>query len=433
MVPARTIVLWAAILGGIVYLAILNNARVTFFIAPEMSMELHVLWPVLGAFFLGALCVGILYSVEGVTGFFSSIRKSAQEKRIRRATLLYDLGMERVSTGQQREAGKFFTKALGLNGEHIPSLLALGTLRREEGDLTEAINLHSRAKGLNEKSAAALLELAEDYFRAEQFVYAVSTLKEAQKIVRKSLPVMRRLRDVYTRVGNVQEAIVAQKEVIDYSPVAVEKEERRTLAALKYESAMELMNAEKLAESIDALNGAINSDGQFIPAYIKLAEAYEKSGKQRAAKKTLESAFKATRSIIPLKALEIYLRAKGENSAALDNYRWASGLAPDDEELRILLAGAYLENGDHDSARQELGKIKGPLASSTLRQLMEGKIIHHGDTSANPALEALDKAYAREMDMFFRFICQSCGIVTPEYSGRCPSCGQWGAIKLLLL
>ncbi|MDH5510970.1 MAG: hypothetical protein OEZ32_11550 [Nitrospinota bacterium] len=434
MAPFRVIVLWSLFAVGILYLAYFNSdAWVPFYISPELSMELPVMAPVLAAFFLGALCVAILYSVESVSGFFSSIRKSAEEKRMRRATTLYDTGMERLTTGQRKEGEKFFTKALGLNGEHIPSLLALGIIRREEGDLTEAINLHSRAKGLNEKSAAAMLELAEDYFRAEQFVYAVSTIKEAQKIVRKSLPAMRRIRDVYIRVGNIEEAISAQRAVIDNSPVAMEKEERNKLAGLIYQKAMELVEAGKLEEARDALSRAIYDDNQFIPAYIKLAEVYEKLGKSRNARKTLESGFKATRSIIPLKTLELYLRAKDENTAVVDTYRWAKGMAPENEEIRILLVGAYLHNGLPDTARLELSEIKGPLAGSTLAQLMEGKIIHHGDTSDNPAIQALEKAYQREMNVFFRFTCGSCCAITPEYSGRCPSCGQWGSVGQLLL
>ncbi|MDH5637887.1 MAG: hypothetical protein OEZ04_05300 [Nitrospinota bacterium] len=433
MVPLRILILFAAIIGGVLYLAIFNDAWVPFYLSPELSMELPVMVPVMGSFFLGALCVAIFFSVDSLADFFSSIRKSAEEKRTRRATTLYNMGMERLTTGQRREAEKFFTKALGINGEHIPSLLALGVMRREEGDLTEAINLHSKAKGLNEKSAAAMLELAEDYFRAEQYVYAVSTIKEAQKIVRKSLPAFRRIRDVYVRVGNLEEAIVAQKAVIDNSPVAMEKEERNRLAGLIYQKAMGHIEEGKPEEARDALNNAIYDDSQFVPAYIKLAEVYEKLGKSRNARKTLESGFKATRSIIPLKALELFLRAKDENNAVVDTYSWAKGLAPENDEIRILLVAAYLHNGLPDTARLELSEIKGPLAGSTLAQLMEGKIIHHGDTSDNPALESLEKAYQRELNMFFRFVCGSCFAVAPEYSGRCPSCGQWGTVKQLLL
>ena len=431
MVSIRFAILWAAVAAGMLYLAYLNPDSVHFTLSTGKSMDLPLMIPVMAAFFLGALCVPILYSVESVTGFFSSMKRKAMERRGRRAGQLYELGSERMMTGSRRDAAKYLSKALALNPDHFPSLLALGAMRRRDGDLTEAIKLHSRARGLNERSAAALLELAEDYYKAEQFVNAVSTLMEAQKIAGESLPAMERIRDVYVRAGNLKEAIATQRKVVENLPVAREPEGRGALAALMYQEAADFLSGSRLAESRDGLKAAIRADSRFVPAYLKLAEVYERMGEAREARKTLEWGYKSTLSLIPLKALELYLRAKGEREKVVEIYLWARGFAPDDMAVRLLLAAAYIDKGDAEAAQRELSGVGGPMADVTLRALIEGKI-HRAQKSDLLAVEALNKAYDREMEEFFHFTCSACGAVAPEYSGRCPRCGKWDGLRPVL-
>ena len=433
MITLRLAILWAAVGGGTLYLAYMNkdSEAVPFVLSPEISMNLPVMAPVMAAFFLGALSVPILYSVDTVVGYFTSLRKSAEEKRRRRAVALYELGVERLMAGGLREAEKFFSKALALNPDHALSLLALGRMKREDGDLTGAIALHSKAKGLNEKSVAALLELAEDYYKAEQFVNAVSSLSQARKLAKDSLPAMERIRDVYARVGNFKEAVAAQKIALENLPMAREPEGRKILCGLMFEEAMEHLKKTRLDEAAAGMKDILRQDDQFIPAYLKLAEIYEKQGSPKNVRKTLEWGFKSTRSLIPLKALELYLRAKGE-AGLVEIYRWALGLSPEDGAARLMLAGAYLEKGEVDNAQAELDQLKGPMAVSALRHMMEARInrAKNGDSSPMPSLE---KAYERQVDEFFRFLCSGCGVVSGEYAGRCPQCGQWNTLKPLLV
>ena len=433
MLRLLSTLLVAIIIGGLLYLIYMNPGWHQFVIAPGKVLEVPLMGTVLAGFFLGGATFILVFFFMTVEGFWGALKKNAADKRTRRVSVLYELALEKLMVGSRYEAEKLFYKALGINPDHIPTLVILGKMRREDGALTDAIELHSKAKGLDSQNPAALLELAEDYIKSEQFVNAVSTLKEVRGLAATALPPMEKLRDVYVRVNNLSEAIKVQRKVVDYSLAANERQERKKLTALMYEEAVGLLDNNRLDEARGLLKSAISEDAQFIPAYLKLAEAHEFSGAPSNAKKALEWGFKSTHSLIPLKALEIYLMAKGEKNSVLEYYKWAVGLAPSNDALRILLAGAYLDTGDKESSLAELGKLKGQLASSPLRHIMELKISYMSNGSGeSEAAKGAEKAYESAMKEFFHFICSTCGEISPNYAGRCPSCGEWNGIRPLM-
>jgi len=385
----------------------------------------------MASFITGALTLMLLYFYDAVTDTIIGARRRSEQKREKRVAALYETGVERLLIGNRREAEKFFRKALAHDHEHIPSLVSLGKMLREDGEITEAIKLHSRARGLGQTNIAALLELADDYVASEQFANAVSMLQQVRQIAGKSLPPLTKIRDIYVRVKNLPEAISIQKKIVSIATLKQVEEERRMLVALTYEQSLEFLAEGKFYDARDGFKSVIRSDYLFIPAYLKLAEVYERIGSPKDATKTLEKGFKATHSIVVLKALEMFLLARKETALVVENYKWAKGLLPNEDMIRLFLAEAYMRNSDIVSARQEIESLNGKLGGMTLYHLVKGKI-RHVEQNVDLALESLGEAYQSEVSGFFHFTCSSCNHMSQEYSGRCRNCGQWNTFQPVL-
>jgi len=331
----------------------------------------------------------------------------------------------------RRAAEKLFRKTLAHDPDNVPALVALGKMRREEGAVLEAIKLHSHAKGIDPRSLSALLELSEDYVAAEQYVNAVSILNQTRELAGRSIPPLEQIRNIYINVRNWKEAQITQKKIIGLSKGEKARKEKRTMAALHYEDALEELADGRLEEARAGFKSTIKLDSQFVPAYLKLAEVEDKLGRRKETVSALEKGFKATKSIIILKALETLLFTRGEDARVLEELKWAKNLMPEEDVIRLFLSMAYMRVGDYELARHEMESLNGRLESMTLYYLVEGKI-RHNENNLDLALGSLDDALNQEMSTFFHFTCSSCNQLSKDFSGRSGACGAWNSLEAVL-
>ena len=425
--PARLIAFLLIVLAGLLYITTLNTSPLSVTLYPGLTMSLPLAVILMAAFFIGVVAVMLLYFYDAVANLFSNLKKSSEAKRAERVLRLYESAAERLMMENRREAEKLLKKALAHQPNHAPSLIALGKMRREEGAVSEAIKLHAKARGLEPENIAALFELAEDYIASEQFANAVSILQEALALAGRSLPPLLKIRDVYLRARNWAGALETQRKIVSLAPWDRAEDERRMLAALTYESAMDGMAAGKLDEAKDGLKAVLRGDDQFVPAYLKLAEIYARNDSRRDAVKILEKGFRVSRSIVILMALESLLLSWNEVEKAVGELRWAKNILPDDDVVRLFLAEAYLRHGDYPAARWEIEGINGRLSGMALFHLVEGKA-SRGENNIDMALDSMDKAFELAAAGFMRFTCSNCGVITSDYAGRCRSCGAWNCM-----
>ncbi|VAX24158.1 hypothetical protein MNBD_NITROSPINAE02-2256, partial [hydrothermal vent metagenome] len=246
-----------------------------------------------------------------------------------------------------------------------------------------------------------------------------------------SLPPLYRIREIYINVRNWEEAHNTQKQIIALTPRKMVGDEKKVQAALVYETSVDHMNAGQAEQARAGFRSVLSYDNTFIPAYLKLAEAEENLGWSQDAITILEKGFKATRSILILKALEEVLFARGEGQKGVDELKWAKNLAPSEDVIALFLADAYMREGDFVSARREIELLESRLEGLTLFHLIEGKI-RQGENNTDQAMESLNNAYMQERVTMFRFSCAKCNNSASEYSGRCKACGQWNSLEVTL-
>ena len=426
--PIRLILFFAITTVGVLFLAFLNPDEVPVKLYPGFSLNLTPAIIIILSFTLGVFSVFFLYFYDTLAGTLEKWRKSSELGRTEKVAALFVAAKEKLVLGLKKDAAKLYKKALSINPEHTPSLIAVGTIAREEGEIADAITFHSKAKGVDPQSVEALLELASDYVEAEQFANAVTTLNEAKKIAVRSYPLLSRIRDIFIKVENWPESLSAQRNTLDAAPREKFEEEQKIMAALLFETGLEQFNAGDYGAARDRFREAIKSDPTFTPAYLKLAETEELAGWNKDAEKILEKGFKKTRSLIILKFLEAYLVSLGEPERAAAELRWARNLAPEEPLIRLFLAGSALASGDHESAKNEISHINGTLRETTLFHIVEGSV-HGAENNTTQAMESLKAAYKTEMASIFHFTCSSCHWTYREYAGRCKQCGSWNTFE----
>ena len=426
--PIRLILFFAITTVGVLFLAFLNPDEVPVKLYPGFSLNLTPAIIIILSFTLGVFSVFFLYFYDTLAGTLEKWKKSAELGRTEKVAALFVAAKEKLVLGLKKDAAKLYKKALSINPEHTPSLIAVGAIAREEGEIADAITFHSKAKGVDPQSVEALLELASDYVEAEQFANAVTTLNEAKKIAVRSYPLLSRIRDIFIKVENWPESLSAQRNTLDAAPREKFEEEQKIMAALLFETGLEQFNAGDYGAARDRFREAIKSDPTFTPAYLKLAETEELAGWNKDAEKILEKGFKKTRSLIILKFLEAYLVSLGEPERAAAELRWARNLAPEEPLIRLFLAGSALASGDHESAKNEISNINGTLRETTLFHIVEGSA-HGAENNTTQAMESLKAAYKTEMASIFHFTCSSCHWTYREYAGRCKQCGSWNTFE----
>lgn len=430
--PIRLIVLLAGVLAGVLYLAFLNPDSVPVKLYPGFTVNLTPPVIAIASFIIGVVSVFLLYFYDTIGDVLARMRVNGKIKRIEKVNALNVAAREKLLLGVQKEASKLFSKALSINPDHLPSLLSLGTIAREKGAVSEAITTHSKARGIDPKSVEALLELGADYVAAEQYANAVSALTEARKIAHRSYPLLVRIRDIFVAVENWPEALAVQRQIINMADRDMGILERKMLASLLFETALEHHDRGEYSKAMDRYRETLRSDNKFIPAYLKLAEAQQLSGWEKDAIKTLEKGFKKTRSLIILKFLEALFISKGQADRVAAELRWARDVAPDEPIIRLFLASASFLAGDYQAARNEIAHINGGLKNSTLFHLLKGNT-QRSENNIDQALKSLEEAYKSEMSSLFRFFCTTCHKRSREYASRCDECGSWNSFEPTLI
>ncbi len=426
--PLRLLIFFVLLAGGVFSLAYLNNVPYPVALSPGWVINLSAASLFTVGLLVGVVSVFLLYLYDVFADGLKRLKDKVTLSRGAKVEELYREAGDRLLLEDDRDGLRLLERALGIDKNHVPSLIALGRARRLDGRVSEAIELHSRAKAADPASVAALLELAEDYVADRQFANAIASLADlAADRIGSGRP-RARMRDIYLAVGNVDEAVKAQQGVVDAAPSDRKKTERETLTGLLYEQARRRAEEGGFAAAADGYRQVLRNDPSFLPATLRLAELTDRQGRTEEALKTLERGFRRSGSPLLAKAMEGLLRARGEDDRGTSQLMWAKNIAPDSGAIRLLLIASLLRNERLDEAEKELIGAASVADRSPLYHLLVAETARLSGDQTKIALP-LETALNREMALLFRFACESCGSVTEEYAGRCPACGTWNGLN----
>jgi len=425
------LVLTVAIVVAIAfYVSIFNPGSIDFNLTRNVSYQIPLVVIILAAIFVGAFLVAFMNIVNAFGRGISHLQSSVYDSKLKKIHRPYDKGMEYLEAGYNKEAEEEFRKVLDKDPKHLPSLIELGKLMLIKGNGDEAVKLHNRAFVLDKGNLEIAFSLAEDYAAVGRYQKARSILEEAKGLGGDRLVTLNKLRNVCMAGGLWEEALKAQKEIVQHTgDIKQAEKERGVLNGIHHELGQAALEEGRSGDALKEFRAILKSERRFAPAYAGMGDAYLAVGKENEALRAWEEGYSATSCISLLKKQEVVFMKKEDPGSVISLYKKAMALNPENAGINYLLGLMYLRLEMMEEALQEFKTVqeKG-MAVPGMWSLM-ANIYEKTDKQELAAQE-----YKREIDRLGQslslFKCSSCGEPSPQWKGRCERCGEWNTYQI---
>ena len=278
-----------------------------------------------------------------------------------KADLYHRMGLIKVRQGQARQAIGHFEKALSVSGNHRATLSSLTDVYLDAGDFKQAVAykrhvLDDVVDG--EERYALLLEIADIWEKREKSLpKAVEALEEARDLKPNDLPLLTRMVGLYSQVGNWN----AMADLLERMADGEQDPNRK--ATFLYTVAQLYRDADKLGDSaraVEMFDRVLDIQPQKLEAFERinklLTDAKEWKQLERAYRKMLK---RGTGSNTELEHTLwhglgiIYRDRMSDPRSALEAFKMALRLHPDDSTERQIVAELYEVVGEHEAASSE--------------------------------------------------------------------------------
>ncbi|MFV9503900.1 MAG: tetratricopeptide repeat protein [Oscillochloridaceae bacterium umkhey_bin13] len=267
-------------------------------------------------------------------------------------------GQVALQRGDPARASELFTVALDRNGSFFPANVLLARLAADQGDWATALR-HRRAVAASNPGPASQLALAqtlrlsgiEGWAEAEQVLIplAVSRADAAIELGR-----------LYNDAGQPEVALSAYRD-------ALRLDRRNSAAAFELGETLVAQGEYLAAEQ--ALRDALRFDERNLDARLALADLYQGplANPGRADAEYRTALAQGVRDAERLERIGDAAKANGTNEQAINAFRQALELRPDDPTLHYKLGQSYAAAGRLELAEQQLQQALERTGDPTLR------------------------------------------------------------------
>ncbi len=219
--------------------------------------------------------------------------------------------------------------------------LKVGYAYMENGMLNEAMREFERARELKPKSARIPLAMAQIYEGMGDHRKAEELFNVAVSYNPRFVKGYHTLADFQMRMGNEAAAMTALKAATDLSPNNPDRQ---------VEFGKLLIKAGRPEEAELAFKNALKHSSKNADLHTEIGEAYLAAGMDDRAAEAFRGSLTITEDINVYNRLGIALRRKKRFKEAIQEYRKALAIAPNDEVLYYNIGRALLEDGQGDAA-----------------------------------------------------------------------------------
>lgn len=271
-------------------------------------------------------------------------------------------------------------------------LAARGLLEqaRKNGEMETAISYAEEAQNIRPDSAYAVISLIDLYTHQQRW-------QQAQDIIHK---------------GKRHKALSAA-------------EEKRYLALVDYQHALNLYNDEDYDTALRYAKGAHKNLPEMIPITLLLARIYNKLAQKRLTPAVLGRTWKLS----PHPSLALLLKKLFMDESPARRLKRMETLVannPNDIESQIAIAEAALDEAQFDKARNHLkialSKQETPRICKLMARLEEAQ--HKSKEKAEEWLERAVKAHIGPA-----WTCENCKTITNKWTLHCPECDGFDTIS----
>ncbi len=390
------------------------------------------LWAILLAAFGAGAALILFFDIAGGARRFARNWRQRQLHRAHEKTEdLFLRGLDDMVNGRHEQAIKCFDEVLSRDPDHVNALI-------KRGDSLHALQRHRDAAEPLEKAArlapenlVALYSLSDVYTDLGDESRAESILMRIIEIGPKStVSAHRKLRDLKIHQGDWGSADELQAKIETMVTLSEEKElAGATALGIRFERGRDHLARGEFKEAIESLDSVIKRDESFVPAYVKLGEAYLEIGETEKALATWRRGYEATGSMELLSAIQNYYLKVDQPDEAIGVWKQAIMLSENEAPLRYCLGKLYYRLFMLDAALNELRLIEDSVSSLPALHVYIARILENkGDWQG---VVAKNKTVLGEVSgLMTDYACSSCSKRYAEWQPQCDTCRRWNAVIL---
>jgi tetratricopeptide (TPR) repeat protein len=411
----------------------LNEVLVTVRFAFLQPLELELWMVMLAAFGLGAGVI-LCFDVAGGARRYARDRRRRRENRARaEVEELYLAGLDAMLNGHYEKALTRFDSVLEREPEHDNALVKKGDTLFALGRHREAADALERATRLMPDNLLALYSLSDVYLAAGAEERAKKTLERIIELgPDTTVSAHRKLRDQLVERAQWVEANALQRHIVDIVTNDDERELERAMAnGILIGLGVSKLDAGEVEEAKALFRSILDNDDKFVPAYVRLGEAFASDDDTEEAVKVWRKGYDATGSTEPLTALQnFYLRAE-QPEQAIGVWKQALVLSDNEVPLRYCLGKLHYRLFMLDEALREFQLIEDQVSGLPALHLYIARILE--SKNEHSAALAKTKILVAEVEgLMMDYVCRACEWRAAEWTERCGKCGKWDTVALHL-
>jgi predicted Zn-dependent protease len=412
------------ILGGVVYISLLNGQHIQFYYSNTRQMEITVAELAILSFSLGAAMVILGTLVKDVTLASKNWKERREKQRREAARARVATAAELSQRGMLQEAATELERSLSVNPDDREALDLLSSIETERGNPLEAVKALTRVKQIDPSDLSVFFRLADLYRRMNDLDNAASLLKAVEDSEGENPRAWEGLRDIHLRRGQMVPAYAMQKKIMKYKGKSATPEDQALFEALRYEKAVVRLGEGKTDDAERRLRELVKDRPEFCATYIALSDYSRSRGTTEEATQLLLRGYRATRNAVFLIKLED-LGIETENpQSVIGVYTELLQEFPSDFDVNLFMGKFFLRLEMNDEAVEQLLKAESlEPERESVNILLAEALRRRGRYES--ACQHYQRAFGYKRRYLIPFRCAGCGTATIKWSARCPDCGAW--------
>lgn len=390
-----------------------------------LKFVLVLLSTVVGA----AVVLGLVF-IRDTKRVIDTMQLQKRQKKEAKTQENYAKALNSILGNRDEDAKEALKDILKEDPEHIDALLRLGDIAFRNEEYAAALGFYRNARDISPRNLQALLSMEAVLEKSGHGDRALKILEEILDIDGNNLTALYKKQAILEKKEKWDDLLSLQKTAIKLAQNDKERQrqEKKQLGYI-YEYGRASLENSELEKAEKAFTTLLKMDTAFLPAYLGLAEVMVTKGEPEEAINFLEKSYERLSSPIVLARLEDLLISVGEPGRLLRFYRTALSRSTVDNSLKFMLGKLYSRLEMVDDAIETLESIDTNVYSNPEIFTIKGELFRKRN-QVGRAMEAFRTAAELKHHASAPYRCDTCGLASADWSGRCSSCGAWNTFAL---